>query len=82
MIGREVGRAIRDKVSILIISALLLGFGVLDEVGEGETLAVDKSLMLMLRTPGNPAETQSARHGWRKRRATLPLSAASRCWRS
>jgi len=44
-------------VVALFIAALLAGFGFLaDEVNEGATLAFDKSVLLMLRTPGNEAD--------------------------
>jgi undecaprenyl-diphosphatase len=42
--------------SILVIAALLLGFGVLaEEVIEGETLPFDRTLLLALRMSGNPS---------------------------
>jgi undecaprenyl-diphosphatase len=42
--------------SILMIAALLLAFGVLaEEVIEGETLPLDRKLMLALRDPANPS---------------------------
>ncbi len=40
-----------------IIAALLTGFGLIaDEVVEGDTMNFDMSVLLALRTPGNPAD--------------------------
>jgi len=40
-----------------IIAGLLAAFGMIaDEVSEGETLGLDKAVLMALRTPGNPAD--------------------------
>lgn len=42
---------------VVATAALLGGFGlVADEVTEGDTLDIDRALLLMLREPGNPAD--------------------------
>lgn len=61
MIRKSIAAATRGpefRILIAFLAAALIGFLFLhlaSEVGEGETLAIDRALMLALRTPGNPA---------------------------
>jgi undecaprenyl-diphosphatase len=50
---REIGLI----AALFVIAALVLGFGLLaEEVIEGDTAQFDRTLLLALRTPGNPAD--------------------------
>ena len=54
-IGRRIGRLeVRTLLGLAAVSAALWAFlGVADEVGEDETVSIDRRLLLALRTPGN-----------------------------
>lgn len=57
-------RRIESRALILVIAfagALAAFFNIGSEMGEGETLAIDRHILLALRTPGNPADPIGSR---------------------
>ena len=57
-------RRIESRALLLVIAAagaVWAFFNIASEVGEGETLAIDRHILLALRTPGNPADPLGSR---------------------